>query len=135
MRHLRQKLQHQSSYEEAQRSRPLETQGDGKIFKTSVDSITGLKNVFFLYIYFLQHLCELCGQSFANKHYVKTHKDAVHYKLRYKCDDCGKAFAGKVNLKAHRYQLILHFNPWSIGLGLHLCMFHFSLNSGIMSTT
>ena len=45
--------------------------------------------------------CELCGKNFDTKHYVATHKNAVHSEKIVECNNCQKIFSKSGNLKRH----------------------------------
>ena len=45
--------------------------------------------------------CELCGKNFDTKHYVATHKNAVHSEKIVECNNCHKMFSKSGNLKRH----------------------------------
>jgi uncharacterized C2H2 Zn-finger protein len=48
------------------------------------------------------YVCEICGAYSTSIHYLKTHKQAVHYNIaKSKCDKCGKCFINKNNLIIH----------------------------------
>ena len=47
-------------------------------------------------------ICKLCGKSFADPSYLKTHISVVHEGRKdYKCNSCDKSFPLKVSLKIH----------------------------------
>ena len=48
------------------------------------------------------YVCNICGAYSTSIHYLKTHKQAVHFNIaKSKCENCGKCFINKNNLVIH----------------------------------
>ena len=51
------------------------------------------------------HKCEICGEAFAIKEKLQTHKRKVHEGKKYSCETCGKEHNNAKSLKRHNVNL------------------------------
>ena len=45
--------------------------------------------------------CNICGKSFASKHYLRRHVSSLHLNQKFSCDQCDDSFSTKSNLNMH----------------------------------
>ena len=47
------------------------------------------------------YACDVCGDQFTTKGYIKIHKEAQHQQVTHECQKCGKEFKYKNQIKLH----------------------------------
>ena len=58
--------------------------------------------LFFFSLYLKEFQCEICGEKFLEKYYLKSHLKLHDFnRAQFKCIDCGKIFSNKSNLNTH----------------------------------